>query len=247
MAIDFSVQLPCAVRKSIPEAKLRTMVSHWGLAEFAIGKLKQTYPQHDMAKIVQYSVEIGVRTPQGTTKQTPVTIAQILTMIAPLQEVKAHCEGCPANVSERSFGCIGKVNYPIKNEAEQWLLARLPDDAKGPDLSLLLQFISDMEIDGAPVDSRRTNPHMFESKTPALRKWGGLFNKKQISSSQIIHMLAFGGSISAQQAALYTKLLTLHSIQSEPSASSNAVEQFKMFMHGIAVAGALKAYVFVDS
>jgi hypothetical protein len=248
MAIDYALQFPCEVRKSIPEAKLITLIKYWGTAEFAIGKFKEIYPHYDMATIInKCTIEMDVAGSDGTARQASVTIAQILSLIAPLEGVKGHCKGCRANVSGQSFGCIGKVNYPITIEAETWLLSRLPNNEKSPSLSLLFKFFSDLEIDGAPVDLHRTRVQMFERKTPVVRNWGGWFNKKQISSSQIIHMLAFGGNIGAQQALLYTKLLGLTLIQSEQRSSSNAVEQFKIFMWAIIMAGKLNVSLLVDA
>jgi hypothetical protein len=248
MPFDFALQLPCDVRKSIPEAKLLSMVKHWGIAEFAISKFRETHPQYDMATIAnECKVEISVLGPDGTAKQMPVTVAQLLALIAPLEGVKGNCKGCLANVSDRSFGCIGKVNYPITGEAEAWLLSRLPEDAKGPSLSLLFKFLADLGIDGAPVDSYRTRAQMFELKAPAVRKWGGWFDKKQITSSQLLYMLAFGGNIGPQQAQLYTKLLNLTSIPSESPAPSSVVEQFKIFMRAISMAARLKANLHVDA
>lgn len=231
----------------MPEAKLRAMVKHRGVAEFAVDKFKQAYPSYGMDTILnECKVEIGVTTPDGTARQMPVTIAQLLSMTAQLDEVKSHCKECRANVADRDFGCIGKVNYPITSEAEGWLLARLPEDAKSPSLSMLLKFLSDLEIDGAPVDSLRTRAEIFESKTPAVRGWGGWFNKQKISSSQILHMLAFGGAIAPQQAQLYTKLLGLTAILSQPHPPSNLVEQFKTFACAIVMAGRLNAQLDVD-
>lgn len=248
MAIDFALQLPCAVRNDIPEAKLLSLVKHWGIVEIAISQFRETYPHYDMATIArECTVHIGVLGPDGIARQTPVTVAQLLSLIAPLEGVKGHCNGCPANVSGRSFGCIGKVNYPITSEAEAWLLSRLPEDAKGPSLSLLFKFLADLEIDGAQVDPQRTRAQMFELKAPAVRKWGGWFDKKQITSSQLLYMLAFGGNIGPQQAQLYTKLLSLTSIPSEPRSPCSIVEQFKIFMLAISMAARLEANLLVDA
>lgn len=247
MAIDYDLQMPCEVRKSMPEAKLLAMVRHLEIAEFAIEKLKVTEPKSDMNAILNnYKIEIAVNEPDGTAREMPVTIAQILAMVAPLENLKHNCAPCRANVSDRNFGCIAKINYPVSTEAEEWLLARLPDDVKSPSLSLLFKFLADLEIDGSPVDSFRNRPKMFVSKSSAVRTWGGWFDKKKISSSQLLHMLAFGGTIGPEQAQLYTKLFNLSSILSESHPPSPQIEQFKTFFCAIVMAGRLNAKILVD-
>ena len=248
MAIDYAIQLPCDVRRQVPEAKLLSMVKHKDRAEFAIGQFRQAQPGMDLATIVnECTVRIMVQTPEGVSREMPVTIAQMLSMVAPLEQLKGACKGCPANVWGRDFGCIGGVNYPIALQVEEWLVARMPDDAKRPGMELLFKFLADLDIDGAPVDVHRSRKEMFESRTPAVRKWGGWFaRKKQLSSSQVLHMLAFGGNIGAQQAQLYTQLLDLVAIKPDPS-SARATEQLRGFLRAIATAGKLNAGVHVDS
>jgi hypothetical protein len=248
MAIDYAIQLPCAVRQQVPEPKLLSMVKYKDRAQFAIEQFRQAQPGMDLATIVnECTVRILVQTPEGVSREMPVTIAQMLSMVAPLEHLKGACKGCPANVWGRDFGCIGGVNYPIATQVEEWLVARMPDDAKSPGMELLFKFLADLDIDGAPVEAHRARKEMFESRTPAVRKWGSWFaRKKQLSSSQVLHMLAFGGPIGPQQAQLYTKLLDLVDMKADRS-SAKATEQFRAFLRAIVTAGKLNAGVHVDS
>lgn len=248
MAIDYVLQFPCDVRKNMHEAKLFALVKYLATAEFVIAKLREIKPDASKEAILNdYEVQISVNGSDGTAKEMPVTIAQLLAMTAPLDSLKDSCRNCRANVADRNFGCIAKINYPISMETEEWLLARLPSDIKNPDLSLLFKFLTDLEIDGAPVDSHRVRADMFQSKTAAVRTWGGWFGKKRISSSQLLHMLAFGGTIGPEQAQLYTRLLNLNSILSESHPRSDLVEQFKTFFCAVVMAGRLNANILVDS
>lgn len=248
MAIDYAIQLPCAVRREMPEAKLLAMVKYKARADFAIEQFTQAAPRMELARMVnECTVTALVRTPEGVAREMPVTIAQMLSMVAPLEELKSACVGCPANVAGRSFGCIGAINYPVTREAEEWLVARLPADAKDPGLSLLFKFLSDLHIDGAPVEANRARKDMFESQAPAVRTWGGwIGKKKKISSSQILHMLAFGGPVGPQQGTLYTRLLNLGSIQAGRPSTPDDMEQFNTFMRAVVAAGKLDANMQVD-
>jgi hypothetical protein len=249
MAIDFALQQPCATRKRMPEGKLRALVRQWGIAEFAVAKFRDEFPHADNETLAnKCTVEIAVDGPDGTAKQAQVTVGQLLDMIAPLRGLDGDCRGCPANVSGRAFGCIGKVNYPIKAEAEHWLLSRLPDDAKEPGLVLLLNYLADLGIDGAPVEAQRARPRMFELRVPAVRKWGGwLGPKAQINSSQLLHMLAYGGAFVPERARLYTQLLGLSGVGSKAASSSNAVEQFRIFLRAVNLASRLNAELVVEA
>ncbi|MDR7269339.1 hypothetical protein J2X20_001968 [Pelomonas saccharophila] len=249
MAIDFALQKPCAARRHTPEVKLRSMVRHWGIAEFAIAQFREKFPHADNETLAtKCTVEIAVKGPDGLAIQTQVTIGQLLDMIEPLSELDGECKGCPANVSGRSFGCIGKVNYPISKEAEDWLLARLPDDAKDANLVLLLKYLADLDIDGAPVEAQRSRSRMFERKEAAVRKWGGWFGSKaQITSSQLLQMLAFSEAIGPEQAQLYTRLLGLAKVGAEPASPSNTVEQLKILLRAVNLAGRLDARLAVDA
>lgn len=249
MAIDFALQRPCTARRYTPEVRLRSMVRHRGVAEFASAQFREKFPHADNETLTsKCTVEIAVKSPDGTAKQTQVTVGQLLDMIAPLSELDGECRGCPANLSGRAFGCIGKVNYPIRKEAEDWLLARLPDDAKDANLVLLLKYLADLGIDGAPVETQRSRSRMFERKEAAVRKWGGwLGPKMQITSSQLLHLLAFSESIGPEQAQLYSRLLDLAKLGSEPGEISDAVAQFRVFLRAVNLAGRLNANLAVEA
>jgi len=248
MAIDYALQFPCEVRANIPELKLQALVNYLAVAQFAFARFKEANPSMDSATIMDTCrVEIAARGPDGTTRQLPTTIRQLLGMIAPLEPFKGVCKQCRANVADRSFGCFAKINYPIPNEAEQWLLSRLPADVGDPDLQLLFRFLSDLGIDGAPVDELRKRPNLFQRQLPATRRWGGPSDTRQITSSQLIHMLAFGGQIGPEQASLYTRLLHLETVLSEPHPPSSVIEQFKTLMCAIVMAGRLQAAISMDA
>lgn len=249
MAIEFALQKPCSARRHTPEVKLRSMVRHAGSAEVAIARFREKFPHADEETLItKCTVEIAVKRPDGTVIQTQVTVGKLQEMTEPLSELDGECKGCPANVSGRSFGCIGKVDTPIRKEVEDWLLARLPDDAKDANLAVLLKHLADLGIDGALVEEQRSRARMFERREAAVRKWGGWFGAKtQLTSSQLLQMLAFGESIAPEQAQLYTRLLGLARLGAEPESASSAVEQFKIFLRAVNLAGRLNVQLIVEA
>jgi hypothetical protein len=86
-----------------------------------------------------------------------------------------------------------------------------------------------------------------ELQEPIVRRWEIRPDQKQITSSQILQVLAFGGDIGPQQAALYTKLLGLSSVLSDPHPPSGNIEQFKTLMCAIVMSGRLTAEISFDT
>lgn len=246
MAVDYVLQYPCEVRKQIPEEKLVALVGYMSLAQFAVAEIQKSNPAVPMEAILsQYEVSVKQARPDGTSEQAPMTVGQLVDLAQPISPYRAHCPPCRANIADRPFGCIAKINYPIQKESEEWLLSRLPSDASDPNLRLLFRFLSDLGIDGGRVDALRSK--FFELSTPVVRRWGTESGQIQITSSQLIQLLIFGGNIRAQQAGLYAKLLRMDTVLTEPHPSSSNIEQFKTLMCAIVMAGRLNAEVSIDA
>ena len=134
------------------------------------------------------------------------------------------------------------IDYPIRKESEQWLLSRLPGDANHPDLSLLFRLVSDLKIDGSEIDAMRAS-RLFELKEPLARDWG---DGNRLTWSQIIHILAFGGEIVPRAAGLYTRVLGLTFVLSDPHPPSDNIEQFKTLMCAIVMSERLNAPIGIE-
>ena len=246
MSVDYVLTFPCEVRKNVPQEKLVALVGYMSLAEFAVGEARKSNPDLPIETILgKYEVRVSQRRPDGTSNQVPMTVGQLVAMAQPIRPYREHCSPCRANIADRPFGCFAKINYPIRKEAEEWLLSRLPGDVNDPNLSMLFRFLADLQIDGRPVDAVRAQ--LCELKEPVVRRWTTPTGQQQVTSSQVIHMLAFGGNIAPQQAGLYTKLLGLASVLSEPHPPSSNIEQFKTFMCAIVMSGRLNAQIGVDA
>lgn len=248
MAVDFSLRAPCEVRRSIPEPKLLSMVRHHALAEFAQQQYQAAHPELDEKAIRErLTVQIQVNMPDGLAREMPVKLANIFGMTKELDAWRGACGPCRANVADRPFGCIGKINYPIAAESESWLLTRLPPDPQHPAVAQLFKFVADLNIDGLPVDKGRLNAKIFSLRRPPVRHWGEGAARRTLTSSQVLHMLLFGGSIGAQQAVLYTRLLNLDTVLKDPHPPSANIEQFKTFFCALVMAGRLNCTVDVNS
>lgn len=247
MAIDYAIQFPCEVRRHLPEAKLQALVKQSDMVRFAIARFREAEPNTDLDTIIrEREVVIAVRTPEGDTKQQPVTIAELMKLLQPLEGLKQACINCRANLTAQGFGCIGRVNYPLPAETEEWLLARLPADAKDAGLSLLFRFMADLDIDGAQIAHVRARPEILASRSPLTRVWKSLFSRKQIDSNQILYLLVYAGGLSQQQSVLYTQLLNLTRDHCDVVATPG-ITQFKAFLRAVVTAGRLGAPLSIDA
>lgn len=245
MALDYVLRFPCEVRKQVGEDKLTTLVGYMSLAEFAVAQVRKANPDESMENILgKYQVQVQQTRPDGTVTPAPMTIGQLVAQAKAIGPHRAHCADCRANVADRPFGCIAKVNYPIRRETEEWLLARLPADAAHPNLQLLLRFLPEFQVDGRRVDAIRER--LFEQKQPLARRWTTANGERQITSSQMLELLGFGGSIGPDQADLYARMLGLAGVLSEAHPPSDQIEQFKTLMCAIVMTGRLRAELHID-
>lgn len=245
MALDYVLNYPCEVRKAIPDIKLSLFVGYKSLVDFAVAEIRKSNPSISNEIIKNYQIGVSQRRPDGITEQVPMRIGDLMERVQSIDKYKVYCSDCRACVADREFGCYAKINYPIKREVEEWLLARLPDDPNNPDLLLLFRYLSDLKIDGRPIDQLRSQ--IFEAKSSLRRGWESKEGLKIISSSQIIYVLAFGGKIGPQQSLLYTKIFNLAGVLSEKHPPSSNIEQFKTLICAIVMSAQLQSEIEFDT
>lgn len=247
MAIDYTIQYSCPVRGHVPEPKLQVMVRYRQLARFAIEQTRAARPGVDVETIIDTTeVHIQVTSPEGVAEERPVSIRELLKAVAPLDALERACPNCPASISGSGFGCFGKVNYPIAKSTEEWLLARLPKDMKDTGLSMLFKFLTEVGVDGAPVNEVRRTTKIFESPTPVEREWKSLFGRKRVDSSQVLQMLVFSDQIKPSGITrTFAHLLNLGTDHSDV-VDTMAIRSFKSFLRAYVVAARLDANLYVD-
>ncbi len=76
------------------------------------------------AALDQARVTIVVQTPEGR-EERQVSVAELLSHSAPLQDHADACPTCPANATNQPYGCLGHLPYPITPAAEAWLIDRV--------------------------------------------------------------------------------------------------------------------------
>lgn len=124
MGIDTIVNYEC-----VPKQELST--------EGLIGRLKnrerarhvmEIYRQEGMNDQAGY--EMVYRGADGSEESKILDVKTVMQEAQILDDLAIHCEGCPANLTGKPYGCVGYINYPIANNAEIWLLHQLPSVAE---------------------------------------------------------------------------------------------------------------------
>ena len=136
MAIDYSVHLPCDVK--------RTLGDDDALAgEGALLELLKAQGRAKTLKRVAAEQGRDVETMTATLNEVddeglPITreivYAELVAQARRLRPLEHFCSECPANALQRPFGCQGAVNYPIRMSSEAWLMDQVQtfDTVAGP-------------------------------------------------------------------------------------------------------------------
>jgi hypothetical protein len=144
---------------------------------------------------------------------TPEQTASVREVVFELRPLAFHCAKCPANHRSREFGCFGRVETPISEEAEDWLWDLLPSTLVPADLetaedrtqaeavSRLIDTFKALEITGKNADRRRPEAKtdfstLFEGKKPVRRKYGKVFRRKILSTSALLEALLLRSTVS---------------------------------------------------
>ena len=136
------------------------------------------------------------------------------------------------------------------------MLSRLPEDLSSAAGTLFLRAVKDFNFDGADVDAARSRRELYALQRPLERKWGSLFSRKTVTSSQLLHMLVGVGSLNPAHARLSAYFLGFLDDRFERSdrsdnhpstADDGIVAEFKLFLAAAAFAGTHKANLLVDA
>lgn len=149
----------------------------------------------------------------GELALTPEQTASVREVVFELRPLAFHCAKCPANHRNREFGCFGRVETPISEEAEDWLsellpLTLTPSEIPTRDQRLQIQAMTDlivrlktMEVTGRMLDERRSKTQELDPTAIAeyrkgfRRSYGKIFRRTSITTSQILETLLLRNTI----------------------------------------------------
>jgi len=251
MSVSWYVDYPCSVRERYSSEQLAQMEASRNRARMATEALRNGpfansgLPEEDWTFTMNDNS--GSRT---------LRIGDLLEESKPLDDLKHHCISCTANIRHASFGCGGGLRYPISAAAEAWLMSCLPSDLSSSKGTLALQAVEDFASDVRDIDGSRQSGVFFEAASPTVKASGSFFRSKTISSSQVIKLLLFVGSLSHVHARMMAYFLgylddkfaaTERARGKRPRNSDQSTADIHYFLQGCALAGERGTTLYVDA
>jgi hypothetical protein len=211
MAIDYVLDLHCQAKDRLGQDSRgtnrlvelnRTRIIARAALQLAREQGDQRPPE-DLA--VQAAVVAIPGVPELSSARPVTTIAALLAQSAELEPLAEHCHHCPAG-DAREFGCHRRIAYPIAEDAEAWLMSRLPPSLECTAGALLMRAIRELGWDGAPVARMRT-AGFFESRAPYGVRWRRDDQLLEVSSDQIFQMMFLVGDLEPSHALMVALVL----------------------------------------
>jgi hypothetical protein len=195
MAIDYIIDYDCVPKQTLGTEGILERIKGHARAESVIHLFRE---HGDNRPPSEMGFEFSRSLSDGTEETRVVMVQELLDQAAELDPLARFCEGCPANALDRSFGCMGQIQYPISSSAEAWLLDRLPGPEEPLVWLLLRQGVQEMGYDGASVQPLRPNSTYFEER----RLRGRDMVEFVFNADQVFEMLFMLGHIQPSHAGM---------------------------------------------
>ncbi|MBP9087032.1 MAG: hypothetical protein KBG15_13000 [Kofleriaceae bacterium] len=262
MAIDYVLGVQCEAKQNLGVERLVTLHRTRIIARAA---LTQARAGGDHRAAEDISLAVATNMVSGAPAAS-TTIAGLMARSAALDAYGDECRTCPAAPHGAEFGCHQRINYPIAEDAEAWLMSRLPKSLDSAAGALLVRGMQEFTWDGAPVAKLRTRAGEFlESRVPYGVRWQLDGKPVEVSSDQLLQMMFFVGHLAPTHClmlALFVGAVShdasfhdlkdsagraklMHAAVIERQADP-AVEQVAAFLRAVLAAARLEVPLFID-
>jgi hypothetical protein len=199
MGIDYVIDYEC-----VPKQELSTLgiMDRLKAKQRAQAVIKLYRDRGDQRPPSQMGFEMVRRTADGEEEVKVIVVQDMLDDAAPLDELRKYCVGCPANVLDKPFGCFSTINYPITQQAEVWLLKRLPTPDEPLIFLLVQQAVQDIQPNvelAEQINSMRERPGVFFQSSEVL---GRRYDEMTITTNHIFQLLFLPESINPAYGSL---------------------------------------------
>ncbi len=212
MGIDHIVALECAAKKALGVEGIVDRIKARSRAE---AMLKIARDSGDQRPVEQITFKVGVMGMKGMVEEREASVSGLLQHSAALEPHRAACAGCPANRgSKEGFGCYQSIHYPIRADAEEWLVSRLPPSLDCFAGYMFCKALVDFQWDGAQAaQMRESGRTFFESPDQYGREYEGDI---VIGSNIVFHMMFHLGHLQSFHARLVCLFLGVLPYDIEP-------------------------------
>lgn len=196
MAIDYVIDHLCEPKDALTTAGILARLKGREQAERIIKLYRDA---GDNRPYTQMGFEFTRSTPEGAEETQTIRVDELLYASAILDDFRAACATCPANLTQRDYGCFGRIQYPLSDHAERWLLLQLPQPHEAPLVwTLLGENLRELNAQSNEVQPIRESGNYFESTLNPRRKLGEI----AMSGNNIFYLLFMQGHISPSRAAM---------------------------------------------
>jgi len=166
MAIDYIIDYACAPKQALSSDGILERLKGRARAETIIHLFRENGDDRPPS---QMGFEFERTAATGENETQVIVVQDLLDRAAELTPYENACNGCPANIFSRPFGCIDSIQYPLSEQGERWMLDRLPNIDQPLLWLLLRQGVQEMGYDGQAVKPLRANGVYFEAFYPLDR------------------------------------------------------------------------------
>jgi len=205
MAIDYTIGYNCVPKQTLTSEGIVERIKGRERAETIIALFRRN---GDNRSPREMGFEMVRTAADGSEEMQVVVVQHLIDSADELKPLEHYCVGCPANATNRPFGCIGQIRYPISSEAEAWLLNQLPGPEEPLVWLLLRQGIQEFNYDGSTVRPLRAagTTHFAEQNTLSRN-----LIEFDINADQVFEMTFLLGDIQPNHAGVL--LLFFHAIE----------------------------------
>lgn len=188
----FHVNQICDTKFKLGVNGLLELIEDKTALDLAIKQDGKCKSQKECAKLI---IEINRCTNNGVVQQhAPIETLRKKSKI--LEDYISICTSCPANCfnpTDKAFGCFGRIEFPIKAEAEA-IVMDLVRDILNMGINCLaarpLKYILENNITGDGMAGLRKQKGLyFENTKQIVATHGHIFKRQNISSNQIFELL----------------------------------------------------------
>lgn len=196
MAIDHVIHYDCTPKQIFGTAGILERLKSGERAQTIIQMFRENGDERPPSEM---GFEFTRSTPEGQEETELIVVQDILDLAEQLTPYAKYCEGCPANMAKRPFGCAGFVQYPLSGKAEAWLLNQLPSINEPLVWLLLKQGVENFEYNGQQVAALRQQDNTYFEDDQAAYRFLGEF---MLNANQTFEMIFMVGAINPNHAAI---------------------------------------------
>jgi hypothetical protein len=204
MSLVYYVDFPCPVKEQVKPGRMLRLLYARERANEAINKARRTDPE---VRSENVKVDLTIKA-DGTQQLKVTTAAEIQKQYAELESLAYHCKDCRARVEPQSFGCRGRIEFPISLKAEALLLGRIHSSHGDPTAGMLCNYFESNGITGNRTAEMRKLPNVwFEGEKPLVRR---MDDDRRISSNQVFELFFLTEQISSKHARFLLGMFDLY-------------------------------------